>query len=99
MENAKTYLVPLGRLLLASLFICSGFGKLMNPSGTAQYFASMNIPVPSIAVWIAIISDSIGGILILIVFQPRWVALLLEIFCLVAGFAIRLRAGDLPNMI
>jgi len=35
MENAKTYLVPLGRLLLSSAFIWAGFGKLMNPSGTA----------------------------------------------------------------
>ena len=30
MENAKTYLVPLGRLLMSSLFIWAGFGKLMN---------------------------------------------------------------------
>ena len=63
MENAKTYLTPLGRLLLSSLFIWAGFGKLMNPSGTAQYFASLHIPVPSIAVWVVIIIELIGGIL------------------------------------
>ena len=33
MENAKTWLTPLGRLLLASLFVWAGFGKLMNPGG------------------------------------------------------------------
>jgi len=98
MENAKTYLVPLGRLLLSSLFIWAGFGKLMNPSGTAQYFASMNIPVPSIAVWLVIIIELIGGILILIGFQTRWAALVLAIFCLITGFAIHLPGGDLANM-
>jgi len=99
MENAKTYLVPLGRLLLSSLFIWAGFGELMNPSGTAQYFASMNIPAPSIAVWVVLIIELVGGILILIGFQTRWAALVLAIFCLITGFAIHLPGGDLPNMI
>ena len=99
MENAKTYLVPLGRLLLSSLFIWAGFGKLMNPSGTAQYFASMNVPAPSIAVWVVLIIELVGGILILIGFQTRWAALVLAIFCLITGFAIHLPAGDLPNML
>jgi putative oxidoreductase len=99
MENAKTYLVPLGRLLLSSLFIWAGWGKLMNPSGTAQYFASYHLPAPEVLVWIVIIIELIGGLLILIGFQARWVALVLAIFCLVTAFAIHLPAGDLPNMI
>jgi hypothetical protein len=57
MENAKTYLVPLGRLLMSSLFVWAGFGKLMNPSGTAQYFASYHLPAPDVLVWIVIIID------------------------------------------
>jgi putative oxidoreductase len=99
MENAKTYLTPLGRLLLSSVFIWAGFGKLMNPSGTAGYFASLNIPVPSIAVWVVIIVELIGGILLLIGFQTRAVAAVLAIFCLITGFAIHLPVGDTPNMI
>ena len=99
MENAKTFLVPLGRLLLSSAFIWAGFGKLMNPSGTAGYFASLHIPVPSIAVWVVIIVELIGGILLLIGFQTRLVAAVLAIFCLITGFAIHLPVGDLPNMI
>ena len=99
MENAKTYLVPLGRLLMSSLFVWAGFGKLMNPSGTAQYFASYHLPAPDVLVWIVIIIELIGGLMILVGFQTRWVALVLAIFCLVTGFAIHLPAGDLPNMI
>jgi putative oxidoreductase len=99
MENAKTYLVPLGRLLMSSLFIWAGFGKLMNPSGTAQYFASYHLPAPDVLVWIVVIIELIGGLMILVGFQTRWVALVLAIFCLVTGFAIHLPAGDLPNMI
>lgn len=99
MENAKAYLVPLGRLLMSSLFIWAGFGKLTNPSGTAQYFASYHLPAPDVLVWIVIIIELIGGLMILVGFQTRWVALVLALFCLVTGFAIHLPAGDLPNMI
>src|ERR1700761_2983507 len=99
MEKAKTYLVALRPVLLSSLFIWAGWGKLMNPSGTAQYFANYHLPAPDVLVWIVIIIELIGGLLILIGFQARWVALVLAIFCLVTGFAIHLPAGDLPNMI
>jgi putative oxidoreductase len=98
MENAKTYMVPLGRLLMSSLFIWAGFGKLMNPGGTAQYFASYHLPVPDVLVWIVIIIELIGGLMILVGFQTRWVALVLAIFCLITGFGIHLPTGDMPNM-
>jgi putative oxidoreductase len=57
MDNLKTYLAPLGRLLMSSLFIWAGVGKLRNPGGTAQYFANVHIPVPDVTVWIVIIIE------------------------------------------
>jgi putative oxidoreductase len=99
MDNLRTYLPPLGRLLLSSVFIWAGFGKLMSPGGTAQYFASLHIPVPNIAVWVVIIVELIGGLMLLIGLQTRWVALALAIFCLITGFTIHLPVGDVPNMI
>ena len=80
MDNWKTYLAPLGRLLMSSLFIWAGIGKLMNPSGTAQYFAHVNIPIPDVMVWIVIIIELIGGLAILVGFKARWVAAVLAIF-------------------
>jgi len=99
MENLKTYAVPLGRLLLSSLFIWAGVGKLMNPSGTAQYFANVHIPVPEVAVWVVIIIELIGGLAILVGYQTRWVAAILAIFCLITGFGVHLPVGDYPNMV
>jgi putative oxidoreductase len=99
MDELKTYLTPLGRLLLSSVFIWAGFGKLMNPSGTAGYFASLHIPVPSVAVWVVIIVELIGGLMLLVGLKTRWVAAALAIFCLITGFAIHLPVGDTPNMV
>jgi putative oxidoreductase len=98
MENLKTYLVPIGRLLMSSLFIWAGVGKLMNPKGTAQFFASVHIPVPDVAVWVVIVIELIGGLLILVGFQTRLVAAILAIYCLVTGFGVHLPAGGLENM-
>jgi putative oxidoreductase len=99
MDNLRKYAVPLGRLLLAALFIWAGFGKLTNPSGTAQYFAHANIPIPSVTVWIVIIVELIGGLAILVGFWTRWAALILAIFCVITGLAVHLPAGDQANLI
>lgn len=99
MNTLRSYAVPLGRLLLASLFIWAGFGKLMNPSGTAQYFSHAHIPVPQLAVWISVVIELIGGLAILFGFVTRWAALILAIFCLGTAFGVHLPVGDQPNMI
>jgi len=99
MENLRGYAAPLGRVLMAIIFILAGFQKLQNPSGTAQYFAHVNIPLPDIAVWVSIVVELIGGLLILVGFQTRWVAIILAAFCLVTGFGVHLPVGDQNNMI
>ena len=99
MDNLKSYLSPLGRLLMSSLFIWAGYGKLMNPSGTAQYFEHLHIPVAQATVWLVIVIEIVGGLAILVGFLTRWAAAVLAIFCLVTAFAVHLPAGDYPNMI
>jgi putative oxidoreductase len=101
MENAKTYAVPLGRLLMSSLFIWAGWEKLFKfgPTGTAGYFASKHIPIPDVAAWVVIVIELIGGLMILVGFQTRWVALVLAIFCLITGFGVHLPTGDANDMI
>ena len=101
-ESWKTYLAPLGRLLMSSLFIWTGYTKLFvfGPGGTAQYVDSVHIyHCPNRAAWVAIIVELIGGILILVGYQTRWVALALAIWCLVTALAVHLPVGDTPNMI
>ncbi|MDE1971677.1 MAG: DoxX family protein [Hyphomicrobiales bacterium] len=75
MDNLKIYAAPLGRLLLAGLFIWAGYTKLFvfGPEGTAQFFTKIGAPIPELANWIAIIVELVGGILLLIGFQTRWV--------------------------
>lgn len=71
------------RLLLALIFIVAGWGKLQDPSGTAGYMGSVGLP--GFLVWPTILLELGGGILILIGFQTRIVALLLAGFCILSG--------------
>ena len=60
-DNLKTYLPPLGRLLMSSLFIWDGIGQLRSPIVFAQYFASVHVPLPNVAIWISVIIHLLGG--------------------------------------
>jgi putative oxidoreductase len=97
-HTTRDYLPVLARLLLCSLFIWDGVLQLRDPAGTVQYFTSLNIPSPQIAVWVSIAVHLLGGIGILIGFMTRWAAALLVLLCLGTAFGVHLPAGDMENM-
>ena len=74
-----------GRILLALIFITSGFGKMMGFEGTVGYIASKGLPLPQVAAAFAIAVELGGGILLAIGFKARWAALVIAIFSVVAG--------------
>jgi len=83
--NAQDVAALVGRLLLAAIFITSGFGKITGFEGTVGYIASKGLPLPQVAAIIAIIVELGGGILLAIGYKARWAALALAVFTLVAG--------------
>ena len=71
----------LGRLMIAAIFIISGVGKATAFAGTAGYIASKGLPVPQVLAGLTIALEIGGGILIVVGFFTRWIALLFAIFC------------------
>ena len=92
-------LTVLARALMSGLFIWDGVIQLRAPARTATYIASLNIPMPSISVWVSIAIHLLGGLCILICFKTRWAAAVLLLLCLGTAFGIHLPAGDMVNMI
>jgi putative oxidoreductase len=76
-----------GRILLALVFLVAGTRKLMAVAGTAGYFAKLGFPMPEVMVWVAIVVEIGGAILLIAGWKVRWAAWLLAIFTLVATFA------------
>jgi putative oxidoreductase len=98
-HDSKTFLLPLARMLMSSLFIWDGVLQLRNPAGTAAYFTSLGIPAPSVAIWVSIAIHILGGLAVLAGFKTRWAAAILILLCLGTAFGVHLPAGDTGNMI
>jgi putative oxidoreductase len=77
------WLVVLGRLGLAWLFIDSGWGKIAAYAGTQQYMESAGVPGMLLPLVIAV--ELGGGIAIVLGLFTRWVALALAVFSIVAA--------------
>ena len=69
-----------GRVLLASLFVWSGAGKIPGFEGTAGYIASKGLPMPEVLAALAIFAELGGGLALLFGFKARWAALMLAVF-------------------
>ena len=85
MEIVRMYGPLVGRVLLALIFIISGFGKLIGFAGTVGYIQSVGLPVPQLAAVIAIIVELGGGIMLVVGWKARWAAAALFIFAFLAG--------------
>jgi putative oxidoreductase len=85
LDTLKTPLVVIGRVLLALMFIFSGFQKLGALEGTAGYIASGGLPAPMALAVIVGLLELVGGVFLAIGFQARWAALALGVFTLLAS--------------
>ena len=81
-----------GRVLLAAIFILSGFGKIAGYAGTQAYMESHGVPGALLP--LVILTELGGGILIVAGLWTRWVALALSGFTLLAGLMFHAQGGD-----
>jgi putative oxidoreductase len=78
---AQDTLALVGRILIGTLFIPAGFGKLMGFAGTVGYITKVaGLPLPEVAAAIAIVVELVLGIALLVGFKTRWTALIMAIF-------------------
>lgn len=81
---SKLYAPLLGRILLAFLFLQSGFDNLLNYNKAAGLMAVRGVPEPQILLPLAIAVLFIGGIMVLVGWKARWGALALILFMIPA---------------
>lgn len=86
------------RLLMAQIFIISGFSKLMGYSGTAAYFASINLPMPALLTPLVILIELGGGLALLFGFKARWAAAILALFSIGSALIAHTNFADPGQM-
>ena len=97
-SNSSTTIL-LGRVLLAVIFLLSGFGKLTAISGTAGYFGALGLPVPTVTAVLVGLIELLGGLAILVGFQTRVAAWILAIFTIATGLVAHTGWADQAQMI
>ncbi|HEX7983930.1 MAG TPA: DoxX family protein [Duganella sp.] len=98
--NPNTSVIPvIGRVLLATIFVISGIGKLAAPAATIGYIASTGLPFAPLALAIAIAVELGGGLLLALGVRVRLVAAGLAVFSIVTGLAFHNAVGDQNQMI
>lgn len=80
MQSLQPVASLLGRILLSSIFVISGFGKLMDPAMAQGYMTHANLPMVKVLYVLTVIVELGGGLLLLLGWQARWAALVLFLF-------------------
>ena len=82
-DALKDWAALLGRVLLAAMFVISGFGKITGFEGTAGYIAAKGLPLPEVLTALAIAVELGGGLAILLGWKTRWAAVAVAVFLIV----------------
>mgnify|MGYP000026373259 CR=1 FL=1 len=76
----KQYGPLIGRILLAVIFIMSGYNKIGGFEQTAGYMASKGLPMADILLLLTIVIELGGGIMIALGLYARWAAAIVFLF-------------------
>lgn len=88
MKALTRFASPLGRVLIAAIFINSGIGKISGYAGTQAYMESQG--VPGMLLPLVILVEVVGGLAVVVGWQTRIAAFLLAGFCLVSAVLFHL---------
>jgi putative oxidoreductase len=84
-DSLKSPLIVAGRVLLALMFVLSGFGKLSNIAGTAGYIASSGLPAAAALAVLVGAFEILAGLALAFGFKARPAAMALGLFTLLAS--------------
>jgi len=83
-----------GRLLIALMFVSSGYAALSDVDGTAAYFSGLGLPMPMLAAIGTGVFELVAAALLIAGYQTRLAAAALAAFSLAAGFIGHYGQGD-----
>jgi putative oxidoreductase len=84
----------LGRVLIAAIFVLSGFSKLTTPEMTIGYIQTMGLPLPVVSYGAAVLIEIVGGLALIVGFQTRLAALALAAFSLLTAVTFHADLAD-----
>ena len=93
------YLPFIGRILIGLPFAMSGLSKLAAYSPTTAMIAAAGLPFPPLAFVVAVAVELGGGLLLILGYRVRPIALALAVFSLVTAVSFHSHFADQNQMI
>ena len=84
----------LARILIAALFLVVAYNTIKGMSGSIGYFTRLGVPRPSIMVPVVLVFEVVAGILLLVGFMTRLVALAIAAFVIIAALIAHTNFAD-----
>jgi len=84
----------LGRILIAALFLIAAYNKFKGLGNTTAYFTKLGFPVPSVVAPLIATIELALGLLMLVGFWTRCVALAVAVFCVIAALIAHTNFAD-----
>ncbi|MGP4803307.1 DoxX family protein [Agrobacterium cavarae] len=97
MSSSQNALVLVARILLSFIFVYSGFGKLMDPAGTAGMITGAGLPAATALAYLAGLFELVTGLAVLVGFQTKIAAFALAAFCVFTGLVFHSGTVAVPG--
>jgi putative oxidoreductase len=93
------WVILLSRVLMAAIFIQSGYGKATHPSATMGMLEHYNLPLPGLAYAVSLLVEVGAGIAFLVGWKGQAAALILAIWSVATAFVAHYHPGDTGQMV
>ena len=97
MSNNNNAIILVARVLLSFIFIYSGYGKLIDPAGTAGMITGAGLPAATALAYLAGLFELVAGLFVLVGFQTKITSWLLALFCVFTAFVFHAGAINVPD--
>jgi putative oxidoreductase len=74
-ERSVNFVLTLLRVTVGVVMAAHGWSKLSDTAGTAASFAELGLPLPSLLVYVAVLTELFGGLALIFGLLTRYVAL------------------------
>ncbi|NQU56129.1 MAG: DoxX family protein [Rhodospirillales bacterium] len=96
MSNIQTFSAPVGRVLIATLFVMAGMHKIFEYAGTQGYMEAMGVPGALLP--LVILLEAVGGLAIIVGWKTRPVAFALAGFSILSAILFHANFADQNTM-
>ena len=97
MKQFQDVAAPIGRILLALMFVVAGLNKISGYAGMQGYMESMGVPGALLPLVIAL--EVLGGVVLMLGWHTRLTAFLLAGFTILATLIFHSNLGDQTQML